>query len=199
MDARSIVGLTLLLCSVIVTMVLLISQKEPFFNVRDIVKKHWTMFEKSKIHRVYIFGVPILFSVGLSLLYGAGTAFYSELSILLGILLSILLAVLTVIGVLDFSKVLDRKQKEKSKTVLSQTVNAIFFTSILCVFLLLYGLAVIVISGATIPCLAGCRDIIKRVVAGIAYYVFLVILFNILIIIKQLCKLIEFNQESKKE
>lgn len=167
--------------------------------MRDIVKKHWTLFEKSKIHLIFIFGVPILFAVGLSLLYGAGAAFYSELSIVLGILLSILLAILTVIGVLDFSKVLNQKQKEKSKMVLNQTVNAIFFTSILCIFLLLYGLAVIVISGATIPCLSVIRDIIKRVAAGIAYYIFLVILLNILIIIKQLCKLIEFNQEAKKE
>lgn len=199
MNVKSIVGSGLLMLSIIVIMVFLLRKHEPFFNLRDILKKHLGLFSNATEYYVVFYFIPVLFAVGLTLLYEAGVSFYSELSIVLGIVLSILLAILAIIGVFDFSKVIDNEQKKKSCTVLSETLNAIVFTSVLCLFLLLYGLSIIVVSGASLPWLPINRSILKGIASGIAYYLFLVILLNLLLIIKQMCKLIEFNQIAKKE
>ena len=199
MSLKIIIGCGLLILSAVIMIVFLFNKREPFFNLREVIKNHLGLFAKDKSQYVIFYIVPIAFAVGLSLLYSAGAAFYSELSIILGILLSILLAILAIIGVFDFSKVVDKKQKERAQKVLNDTLNAIVFTSVLCLFLLLYGLSIVVVSGSALSWQPVVIKIIKGIISGIAYYIFLVILINLLFIIKQMCKLIEFNQVATKE
>ena len=124
------------------------------------------------------------------MVYQAGAAFYSELSVVLGILLSVLLAMLSILGSYDFSSIQDPEQRSRGIRGIEETTNAILFDSVLIIGLLLYGLTVIVVSGAALPQVL---YKIKAVVSGLAYYVFVIVLLNLLLVIKHMSNLIQFN------
>lgn len=65
----------------------LLRKNEPFFNIHEIVQEYRKLIRGSTI---VFFILPLLFSVGLALLYTAGTRFYSEIGVILGIILSML-------------------------------------------------------------------------------------------------------------
>ena len=189
-------GLLLVLISSVIMIVSLLRKEEPFFNLQDIIKAHKHLVRGSEILFCII---PLCFAVGLSLLYTAGAQFYSEISVILGIFLSMLLASLSILSNYDFSTVTDANQREKGKKVVRETINAIMFDAILCVFLLLYGLIIIVLSGGDYSWIPISMNIIKTAVSAVAYYLFVVILLNLLLIVKQMSKIIEFNIVVKRD
>lgn len=79
----------------------LLRKNEPFFNIHEIVQEYRKLIRGSTI---VFFILPLLFSVGLALLYTAGTRFYSEIGVILGIILSMLLASLSILCNYDFQK-----------------------------------------------------------------------------------------------
>ena len=170
-------GLLLVLISSVIMIFSLLRKEEPFFNLQDIIKAHKHLVRGSEILFCII---PLCFAVGLSLLYTAGAQFYSEISVILGIFLSMLLASLSILSNYDFSTVTDANQREKGKKVVRETINAIMFDAILCVFLLLYGLIIIVLSGGDYSWIPISMNIIKTAVSAVAYYLFVVILLNLL-------------------
>ena len=117
----------------------------------------------------------------------------------MSILISILFAILSILCGYDYSSVADERQKKNAKTVLRDTVNAIVFTAALSVFLLLYGLVFSVVSMDSFNEWFFDATIAKRIVSGISYYIFTVILLNLLLIIKHMSKLIEFNLYAPKK
>ncbi len=189
-------GLLLVFISLAVMIFSLLRKEEPFFNLRDIIKAHKQLIRGSEILFCIL---PMCFAVGLSLLYTAGAQFYTEISVILGIFLSMLLASLSILSNYDFSTVKDASQREKGKKVVRQTINAIMFDSLLCVFLLLYGLTIIVLSSGDFSWIPISMNIIKAIVSAIAYYLFSVILLNLLLIVKQMSKIIEFNIVVKRD
>lgn len=189
-------GLLLVLISSAIMIFSLFRKEEPFFNLRDIVKAHKQLVRGSEILFCII---PMCFAVGLSLLYTAEAQFYTEISVILGIFLSMLLASLSILSNYDFSTVTDANQREKGKKVVRETINAIMFDAILCVFLLLYGLIIIVLSGGGYSWIPISVDIINMVISAAAYYLFAVILLNLLLIVKQMSKIIEFNIVVKRD
>ena len=189
-------GLLLVLISSVIMIFSLLRKEEPFFNLQDIIKAHKHLVRGSEILFCII---PLCFAVGLSLLYTAGAQFYTEISVILGIFLSMLLASLSILSNYDFSTVSDANQREKGKKVVRETINAIMFDAILCVFLLLYGLIIIVLSGGDYSWIPISMNIIKTAVSAVAYYLFVVILLNLLLIIKQMSKIIEFNIVVKRD
>ena len=189
-------GLLLVLISSVIMIFSLLRKEEPFFNLQDIIKAHKHLVRGSEILFCII---PLCFAVGLSLLYTAGAQFYTEISVILGIFLSMLLASLSILGNYDFSMVTDANQREKGKKVVRETINAIMFDAILCVFLLLYGLIIIVLSGGDYSWIPISMNIIKTAVSAVAYYLFVVILLNLLLIVKQMSKIIEFNIVVKRD
>lgn len=189
-------GLLLVLISSVIMIFSLLRKEEPFFNLQDIIKAHKHLVRGSEILFCII---PLCFAVGLSLLYTAGAQFYSEISVILGIFLSMLLASLSILSNYDFSTVTDANQREKGKKVVRETINAIMFDAILCVFLLLYGLIIIVLSGGDYSWIPISMNIIKTTVSAVAYYLFVVILLNLLLIVKQMSKIIEFNIVVKRD
>lgn len=189
-------GLLLVLISSVIMIVSLLRKEEPFFNLQDIIKAHKHLVRGSEILFCII---PLCFAVGLSLLYTAGAQFYTEISVILGIFLSMLLASLSILSNYDFSTVTDANQREKGKKVVRETINAIMFDAILCVFLLLYGLIIIVLSGGDYSWIPISMNIIKTAVSAVAYYLFVVILLNLLLIVKQMSKIIEFNIVVKRD
>ena len=189
-------GLLLVFISLAVMIFSLLRKEEPFFNLRDIIKAHKQLIRGSEILFCIL---PMCFAVGLSLLYTAGAQFYTEISVILGIFLSMLLASLSILSNYDFSTVKDASQREKGKKVVRQTINAIMFDSLLCVFLLLYGLTIIVLSSGDFSWIPISMNIIKAIVSAIAYYLFSVILLNLLLIVKQMSKIIEFTIVVKRD
>lgn len=198
MKTSIIIGITLVVSSLLLITACLFHKREDFFNLRNVVKKHFKLFKNSKMNYVVFYVLPALFAAGLSLLYSAATEFYTELSVILGILLSVLLTILSILSNYDFSTVTDEKQKEKAKEVVEQTINAITFSSLLCIFLLLYNLALIIVRSYDFSWITWDLSIIKAAVSAIAYYVFAVICLNLLLVVKQMSKIIQFTINVKK-
>ena len=198
MQTSTIIGVALIAVSLLLISIGLFHKKEAFFNLRDIVKNHLTIFENSRMNYVVFYVLPALFAAGLSLLYSAATEFYTELSVILGILLSVLLTILSILSNYDFSTVTDEQQKEKAKEVVEQTINAITFSALLCIFLLLYNLTLIIVRSYDFTWITWDLSFIKAIISAIAYYVFAVICLNLLLVVKQMSKIIQFNLNVKK-
>lgn len=147
MEIKTIVGLSLVVFSSLMIFICMMRKKEDFFNIRKTLCDHLKIFKYCPSKYWIFYGLPLLFSVGLALIYKAGSGFYTELSVILGIILSMLFAILSILTSQDYSTVNDETQKRKAKRVLKTTTNAIVFDSILSLFLMLYGLVIIVLSG----------------------------------------------------
>lgn len=198
MEIKTIVGLSLVVFSSLMIFICMMRKKEDFFNIRKTIYDHLKIFKHYPSKYCIFYGLPLLFSVGLALIYEAGSGFYTELSVILGIILSMLFAILSILTSQDYSTVNDETQKSKAKRVLKTTTTAIVFDSILSLFLMLYGLVIIVLSGINTIEIPFNTNILKTVASCIAYYVFTIILLNLLFIVKQMSKIIEFNIEVKK-
>ena len=133
------------------------------------------------------------------MLYTAAEEFFTELSVILGIILSVLLTILSILSSYDFSAVKDPKQRSRGKTVVTNTINAIIFNTLLCVFLLLYNLVLVVLAGGDYSWIPFDVTILKAIVSIIAYYLFSVICLTLLLIVKQMSKIIQFNLTVKKD
>lgn len=199
METKTIVGLSLVAFSALLIFICMMRKKEDFFNIRKTICDHLKIFKHCPSKYWVFYGLPLMFSVGLALIYEAGSSFYTELSVVLGIILSMLFAILSILSSQDYSAVNDKARKSKAKKVLKETTNAIVFDSILSLFLMLYGLVIIVLSGLNIIEISFDTTILKTVASCIAYYVFTIILLNLLFIVKQMSKIIEFNLEVKKD
>lgn len=198
MEIKTIVGLSLVAFSALLIFICMMRKKEDFFNIRKTICDHLKVFKHCPSKYWIFYGLPLLFSVGLALIYEAGAGFYTELSVVLGIILSMIFAILSILSSQDYSAVNDKTQKSKAKKVLKETTNAIVFDSVLSLFLMLYGLVVIVLSSLNTIEIQFNLTIVKAIASGIAYYVFTIILMNLLFIVKQMSKIIEFNIEVKK-
>lgn len=198
MEIKTIIGLSLVVFSSLMIFICMMRKKEDFFNIRKTICDHLKIFKHCPSKYWIYYGLPLLFSIGLALIYEASSGFYTELSVVLGIILSMLFAILSILTSQDYSTVNDETQKIKAKKVLKKTTNAIVFDSILSLFLMLYGLVVIVLSGIKTIEIPFDTIILKAIASGIAYYVFTIILLNLLFIVKQMSKIIEFNIEVRK-
>lgn len=187
-------GLFLVISFTLINFIFLFRKNESFFNLRDVVKDHLLLFRNCKSQYIVFYFSPLLFAVGLALIYEAGETFYTNLSVIISILLSMLLAILSILTGKDYSFIEDANQRENIQNVTQETITAIIFDSLLCIFLLLYGLAMIVIDGVNFD-----TEIVKRVLAGIAYYSFAVTLLNLLLIVKRMSRIIEFDFNVHKE
>lgn len=184
------IGLVMITLSLSGIFLCLIKKNEPFFNLRAVIVNHLKLFKNCPGQYIVFYAFPLIFAIGLSLVYQAGSSFYSELSVVLGILLSMLLAMLSILGGYDFSTIQDDVQRERGMKGIEETTNAILFDSVLIIGLLLYGLTIIVVSGASLPQFL---YKLKAIVSGFAYYCFVVILLNLLLVIKHMSNLIKFN------
>lgn len=198
MKTYIIVGIILVVISFVCIFLSLIRKNDSFFNIRKVVKNHLRLFKDCPYQYVVFYVLPLFFSVGLSLIYQAAPAFYSDVSVIIGILLSILLAMLSIISGYDFAEIEDVKQKENANRVLSETVNAIIFACLLCVFVMLFVLAMIVIEGVDFSWLCFNPIVLKCIASGVVYYVFSVILLSLLLIVKHVSNILECKRSYKK-
>lgn len=193
MTINRIIGFSLLGISTLFMIFFLLRKNESFFNLNGIIKKHLLIFKHCKFQYVIFYIVPLIFAAGLSMIYTAGETFYSELSVVVSILLTMLFAILSVLTSRKYN-VVNKTLRAKICSTVNETINAIIFDVLLCVFLLLYSLVMVILD--SVPNITG---IIKQILAGISYYIFAVILLTLLLIVKRLSKIIEFNLTIDKE
>lgn len=100
---------------------------------------------------------------------------------------------------LRFSEVRDEQQRKKGRDVVKTTINVVFFDVLMCVFLLLYGLVIIVLSDGDYTWLHIDITLLKVIISAVSYYVFSIIMLNLLLVVKQISRIIEFNLIVKKK
>ncbi len=193
MPITKVVGLALVFFSAGLILLCLFRKEEPFFNIMEILKFHFGLFVHCKSQYFVFYILPAIFAIGLTLLYGAGDRFYSELSIIVGILLIALLVILNILSRYDFSSVKDMRQRQNVKAVVKSTVNAVLFDSILCLFMLPYGLTIIVLRDDSYAWFPFDISVLWSIASCITYYLLYVALLTMFLIIKQMCKIIEFS------
>lgn len=191
MTMYKIIGLALSIISTMTIVCTLIKKNEPFFNFRDIINDHLSVFANCKRQYLVFYGYPLTLSIGLSLLFTANTAFFSHLGVVLSIILSMLFALLAILTGYDFSIFKNKEQRNKVEKAVRQTINAILFCCIIGILLLLVGFIVIAANGKSMEWITININVCKIVVSAISYYLFIVILLNILLVIKNMSKIIE--------
>ena len=192
MDTIKLIGLALILVSGTLILMSLLKENS-FFSLRKIIKEQLALFQRSKHQYIVFYILPLVLAVGIAFLYTAKEDFFVMLNTILSIILSILLAVLTILSAKDFSKVQDNEKRNNVKRVVKETISAISFVAILCVFLLLFDLVMIAIKDISV-----CWTI-SIMVSALIYYVFIIILLCLLMIIKRISNIILFDLEVKKE
>lgn len=191
MTICKIIGLILSFSSLLLIICILLKKQEPFFNFREIIKDHLCLFSNCKSQYFVFYVLPAFLGVGISLLFSANTAFFSHLGVVLSIILSMLLALLAILTGYDFSKFEDVEQRNTAEITVKQTINAILFCCIIGIMLLLIGFIVIAASGKSFDWIPFNINICKILISAFTYYLFIVVLLNLLLVIKNISKIIE--------
>lgn len=191
MPIEKYIGIIISVVSLILLMSLLFRKREPFFNLREIFKEHFMLFAKCKSQYFVFYILPLFFSVGLSLLFPANADFFSHLGVVLSIILSMMFALIAILCDYDFSKFKDDNQRSNAETSVKQTINAILFCCIIGIALLLEGFIVISMSGKAIDWIPFNLSVCKTIVSAFSYYLLVVVLLNLLLIIKNVTRIIE--------
>lgn len=198
MLSNKLIGATLSIISSVLIVCILFKKKEPYFNFREIIREHFHLFSNCKSQYFVFYILPMFLSMGLSLLFSANVAFFSHLGVVLSIILSMLLALLSILSGYDFSKFENEEQKSNAKTAIKQTINAILFCCMIGILLLLLGFIVIATSGTNNEWIPFNINVCKIVVSAFSYYLFIVVLLNLLLIIKNMSRIIEANMSIER-
>ena len=193
MPKEKLVGMIISFISIVLILFILFKKEEPFFNLNKVFKEHLALFSNCKSQYFVFYVFPLVLGVGLSLLFPTNAAFFSHLGVVLSIILSMLLALLAILSSVDFSKIKEKDVGEKAQTAVKQTINAIIFCCVIGIALLLLGFVVIAVSGNPIDWLPFDISLCKTIGSVFTYYLFIVVLLNLLLIIKNMYKIIELN------
>ena len=106
------------------------------------------------------------------------------------------MAILSIISGYDFTNIKNEGQRQNANDVLKETINAVVFDSILCVFMMLYALSMIIIDGVDFSWMKINVSILKSVASGVAYYIFTVILLTLFLIVKHMSNMASCNRKN---
>ena len=151
-----------------------------FIDLNKVFKEHMGIFKKNKYQYVIFYVYPLFISVGISYYFTPESSFMEQFNVVISILLSALLAIMSILINKDFSSV-GIETKEKAKAILKETNNAIVFDIAIGILLVIVNLVLFTIDIG--------NAVWAKIVAGISYYLFIVMLLNILLIIKRLSRL----------
>ena len=148
-----------------------------YFDFREIIINHLRLFKTSPAQYMLYYGIPALLAWGTVNKRTIDEVVINNVNIVITILLSVLFATLSTIAPLHGSE----KEFEPLK---AETINAIMFESLLCVFTLVLSFVVIFSSGFG-------RTIFCIIVSWLIYYFVYVIVLQLLIVFKRLSKLLQ--------
>lgn len=195
MPIDKLIGVIFSFIPALLIVFLLLKKKEPFFNFREIISEHLSVFKECKSQYFVFYVLPLFLSVGLTLLFDVNTNFFTHLGVVLSIILSILMAVLAMLCDFDYSKFKDENQKSKCKISVKQTINAILFCCIIGISLLLLGFVVIAASENNINWITIDMTVCKKVLSVVTYYLLIVVLLNLLLVMKNISNIINAVRE----
>lgn len=194
MDITKCLGVFCVIGSIILMLLLSFKKIERFFNIREIIVKQLSLFKSCKSQYFVFYILPLFLAIGLTLLSDTSDKFYSDISVFIGIVVSIMCAILAILTGNDYSMLNEKKRKNRLIQVVLQTTNAIIFNSLLCVILLMNGIIFEVCKNINLEIFSTEFILfIRKVLSCMSYYLFIVILLLLMLIIKHMCKIIEFN------
>lgn len=189
----NIIGYILIIIAIIPVLFSFHNEHKSFFNIKTVIKEHLKIFKDCKSQYLIFYGSPLLLSVGLAFIYDAQDNFYDNLSVIISIILSMLFAVLAILTNYDFSEKSDDDQNrttthEKVLKIVNETTDSIMFETMICVFLLIYGMIVVIVRDV-MPL----NVIVNKILTGISCFLFTVLLLDLLIVVKRMTKIIKYK------
>ncbi len=190
------IGFALIVVAIIPIIISIFSERRSFFNIKSIIKDHLKMFENCKNQYLIFYGSPFILSVGLALIYDAQDDFYNNLSVIISIILSMLFAVLAILTSFDYSNSLNSNDNTANSSniikVVNETTNSIIFETIICVFLLIYGMIVVIVRGV-MPL----NLVINKILTGVSCFFFTVLILDLLVVIKRMSRIIKIKMNER--
>lgn len=180
-----IIGFALIIIAFLIIIVSICSRRQNFFNIREIIRAHFALFDRCRSQYIVFYVAPLLLSVGLALIYNPTAKFYDSISVIISIILSMLLAVLAIITSFDYSNYTNENTRSNILNVVKETTNAIMFETIICV-LLLYGMVVVVVQDVVTI-----NAIVNRVLTGVTVFLFSLLILDLLIVVKRISRIID--------
>lgn len=193
MSIEKIIGLLLFLFAAILILFFLLKKNEPFINLNKVILEHLSLFKNCKSQYFVFYFLPLILSIGLSLIVTVNVNFFAHMGVVLSIILSMLLALMSILTNYDYSIIENEKQHEKAKLAVKQTINAILFCCFLGMTMLILGFAVIAVDGKDLSWIPFDVKLCKIMFSIFTYYCLCVILLTLLLIIKNISKIIEVN------
>lgn len=191
---------SLLIIPLLVILFGLFRKSNSFFNLGDVFKNHFALFKENRTQFATFYLLPLFFAIGLAFFYKVNIDFCENINIITSIILSMLFAICSIVGTKDYSTILSDKDSEtifssdndetikkynKVKTVAQETFNAIVFTTLISLLLILICLAAIAVNVFT-KC-----EFLLTTTSVIIYYFLGITLLNLLMIIKRMQKLFD--------
>lgn len=186
-------GATMSTIAILLIILSIFTKRDGFFNIKQLTKDYFALFNKSKKHHIVFWGYPMILSIGVSLMYDARAVFFDNLCIVLSIILSMLFSVLAIITNFNYDKNASTPKDTQIIRVVRETSTAIIFTSLLCIVLLIYCITMLVIQDCNFKI-----DGLSRLLGGIAYYMSTVLFLNVLLVIKRIGKIIDVKITAKE-
>lgn len=186
------IGFILIIVAIIPVIISIFHEHKGFFNIKTVILEHFKMFKNCKSQYVVFYGSPLLLSVGLAFIYDAQDDFYNNLSVIISIILSMLFAVLAILSSYDYSNT--SGNAANILKVVNETINSIVFETMICVFLLLYGMIVIIIHDVTPT-----NIIVNKCLTGVSCFFFTVLLLDLLVVIKRMSKIIKIKMNERNK
>ena len=181
---------------ILLILVALLQKNSNFLDVRKIIRQHLSIFSKSPLQVVAIFGAPFLIAITAAATHPLTAEIVNNLNVVLSILISMFFALLSILASLNFKSTDQNmvnditlvRAAEKYNKVLKQTNNAILFESILAILLLIVSFSQLFI-GNFAPTLK------LKIISAFVYYLTLILLLNIFVVIKRTKELIDSKNE----
>lgn len=172
------IAYSLISISIFIMLIYGVKRNNNFINIINIIKDHFKIFDGANKHIIVIYILPILTSVGLSLIYSLTDSMIEAIMVVISVVISALLTFQGVIMNIETKDNEDRKKELLEET--NSSINFIVLINIFLVFLMLIYIAI--------------EDKIwKKIFTTIIIYLLIITFLTILIIFKRIRVLLKSN------
>lgn len=185
-------GIACIVISLLLIIFSIFKKENTFFNALQIVKDHFSLFNKS-FRQILIFYIyPLLLAIGVTIVYDATDELFDNFLIILSIVISMLFSILAIITNFNYNNNIEKTTKDRIIQVVQESCNSILYSCLICVFLIIYCIILICLNDMSFY-----AGLFGKILNGIAYYLFVVLILNLLLVMKRISKII--NTKIKKE
>ena len=154
-----------------------IKKNNNFFDIRDIINKHFMMFSEAKGQIFVFYGTPLILAIAVLKCNCINNDIIDNIIIILSIIISMLFAMLSILS--NYPNKDDLYEK-----TLEETYNTILFQCVVCVLSLIISFAQYFIENDS-------PEIYLIVISFVLYYMIFVLIMNIFLILKRMKALFE--------